>query len=111
MTKALAQTYTTVHTYRVLIMRVLCVGCALATLWYGINVYQAVSRTIAAEQIGGEADALNNSVNDLGTQYMKLENSASPSALSTYGMTVSPVSAYIPASASLGSVALSSHEF
>jgi hypothetical protein len=110
MTKALAQTYTTVHTYRVFIMRILCVGCAFATLWYGINVYEADSRTIVAERIGSEANALNNTVNDLGTQYMKLENTVSPSALASYGMTVSPVSAYIPAGASLGSVALSGHE-
>ncbi len=111
MTKALAQTYTTVHTYRVFIMRVLCAACIMATLWYGINVYEAVSRTIAAEHISSQANALNNSVNDLGTQYMKLENSASPSLLSSYGMTVSQVTAYIPRTASLGSVALSSHEF
>ena len=110
MTKALAQTYTTVHTYRVFIMRALCIGCAFATLWYAINVYQAISRTIASEHISSATDALSNSVNELGAQYIRLSSSASPSALEKYGMTVSPVSAYIPRTASLGSVAFSSHE-
>ena len=110
MTKALAQTYTTVHRYRVFIMRMLCVGCAVATLWYGVNVYVAISRTIAASHISSAADAVSDSVNQLGSQYIKLSNSASPSALSSYGMTVSPVSAYIPRTAALGSVALTGHE-
>ncbi|MES2314428.1 MAG: hypothetical protein V4524_00625 [Patescibacteria group bacterium] len=109
MTKALAQTYTTVHTYRVMIMRVLCVMCALATLWYGINVYSAISRTIAAENISKEASALSNSVNQLGSDYIKLSHSASPSALSQYGMNLGQVTAYIPRTTSV-SVALSSHE-
>ncbi len=109
MTKALAQTYTTVHTYRVMIMRVLCVMCALATLWYGINVYSAISRTIAAENVSKQAAALSNSVNQLGSDYIKLSHSASPSALSQYGMNLGQVTAYIPRNVSL-SVALSSHE-
>ena len=110
MTKALAQTYTTIHTYRVNIMRLLCVGCALATVWYGINVYSAVSRTIAAEHISTQSSALSNSVNKLGSQYIELANLASPNALSAHGMTVSAVTTYIPRTASLGSVALSGHE-
>ena len=110
MTKALAQTYTTVHTYRVFIMRVLCVGCALATVWYGINVFGAISRTISAEHISAVTNDLSNSVNQLGAQYVQLTNVASPSALAEHGMSVSPVTAYIPRTASLGSVALSGHE-
>jgi hypothetical protein len=110
MTKALAQTYTTIHTYRVFIMRLLCVGCALATVWYGINVYSAISRTIAASHVSAQANALSNEVNQLGSRYISLSNAASPSALSSYGMTPGTVSAYIPRTASLGSVALSGHE-
>ena len=110
MTKAIINTYTTVHTYRVIIMKALCVGCALATLWYGVNVFQAISKTIATEHMSAKASSLSNSVNQLGTQYIKLANLASPSALATHGMTVTQVSAYIPRTASLGSVALSGHE-
>lgn len=110
MTKALAHTYTTVHTYRVIIMRVLCVMCAVATLWYGINVYSAISRTIAAENITKEASALSNTVNQLGSDYIKLSHSASPNALTQYGMKLGQVSAYIPRTTSLGTVALSGHE-
>jgi len=111
MTKAIAQTYTTIHSYRVVIMRMLCVSCAVATVWYGVNVFEAISRTIAAEHLSATADTLSNSVNDLGSQYIKLANLASPSALASHGMTVAGVTAYIPRTASLGSVALSSHEF
>ena len=110
MTKAIAQTYTTIHSYRVVIMRVLCVGCVLSTLWYGLNVYQAISRTIAAEQVSASVSKLSNSVNDLGTQYIKLANQASPSALAAHGMTVTGVSAYIPRTTSLGSVAIAGRE-
>ncbi len=116
MTKALAQTYTTIHTYRVNIMRMLCVGCALAIAWYGLNVYSAISRTIIAEHIGANSSALSNSVNTLGSKYIQLANLASPNALTAHDMKVSPVTVYIPrtaslGSASLGSVALSGHSF
>ena len=110
MTKALAQTYTTIHTYRVLLMRVLCAGCILAAIWYGVNVYTAISRTIVAEHISTEASILGTSVNELGAQYIQLSHSASPSALSSYGMDLGHVTAYIPRTSSLGSVALSGHE-
>ena len=110
MTKAIIQTYTTVHTYRVFIMRILCIGCVLSALWYGVNVYSAISKTIGAEQLSKNASDLSNNVNKLGTQYIQLANLASPSALSAHGMTVSPVTTYIPRTASLGSVALSGHE-
>jgi hypothetical protein len=110
MTKALAQTYTTIHTYRVFIMRVLCVGCTLSAIWYGINVYSAISHTIAASRLSAEVNALSNEVNQLGSRYISLSSAASPSTLSAYGMNPGTVSAYIPRTASLGSVALSGHE-
>ena len=110
MTKTLAQTYTTIHTYRVNIMRLLCVGCALATVWYGINVYSAISHTIAAEHVSADASALSNSVNALGSRYIQLADLASPNAVSAHDMTVSAVTTYIPRTASLGSVALSGRE-
>ena len=110
MTKALAHTYTTIHTYRVNIMRLLCVGCLLAMVWYGINVYTAISRTIATEHISAVASDLSNSVNALGSQYIQLANLASPSALSAHGMTVSAVTSYISRTPSFGSVALSGHQ-
>jgi cell division protein FtsB len=109
MTKAIAQTYTTVNDNRTFIVRALLVGCVLVMAWYGINIYDAVSRTIASEQISAEADALSNSVNQLNAQYIKLADNASPSALASYGMSQSSVSTYIPRTASLG-IALSAHE-
>jgi hypothetical protein len=111
MTKALAQTYTAVHAYRVAIMRLLCAACAIATIWYGINVYQAISRTIATEHMVNETSLISNTVNQLGSQYIQLSDDATPSALSKYGMSLGKVSVYIPRTTSLGSVALSGHEF
>jgi hypothetical protein len=112
MTKALAQTYTTIHAYRVFIMRALCIGCLVATVWYGVNVYQAISRTIAAENVSGLASGVSDSVNQLGAQYIQLADLASPSALSAHGMTVSSSTIYISSGASsLGSVAFLGHEF
>lgn len=110
MTKAIAQTYTTVHNHRIFITQALFACCLVAAAWYGINVYSAISRTIAAEHISAQADALGNGINQLDFEYIKLDNSASPSALSAYGMSQGAVSVYIPRRASLGSVALSGHE-
>ncbi len=110
MTKAIVQTYTTVHNNRVFIVRALFAGCLLAAAWYGLNIYGAISQTIAAERVSAQADALGNSINKLDAAYISLTDSASPSALSAYGMSPGAVSAYIPRRASLGSVALSGHE-
>ena len=110
MTKAIAHTYTTVHDHRMMIIRALFAGCFLAAAWYGINIYNAISRTIAAERISAQADALGNSINQLYSQYISLTDSASPAALSSFGMKPSTVTAFIPRTASLGSVALSGHE-
>lgn len=110
MTKAIAQTYTTIHKYRVFIMRMLCIGCVLATAWYGINVYSAISHTIAVSHLSSQISALSNEVNQLGSKYISLSNSASPSTLAAYGMNQGKVTAYIPRTASLGSAAISGYE-
>lgn len=110
MTKAIAQTYTTVHDNSIFIMRLLCAGCILAAAWYGINIYGAISRTIAAEHVSAQADALSNSIDQLDAQYLNLSDSISPATLSSFGMSSGAVTAYIPRGASLGNVALSGHE-
>ena len=110
MTKIATQTYTTVHNHSIFIMRLLFVGCFLAAAWYGINIYSAISHTIAAERVSAQADAIGNSMNQLDAQYIGLADSASPSALSAYGLSQGVVSVYIKRGASLGSVALSGHE-
>jgi hypothetical protein len=110
MTKAIAQTYTTVHNNSIFIMRLLCAGCIMAAAWYGINIYSAISKTIAAEHISAQADALGNSIDKLDAQYLDLSDAISPAALSSFGMISGTVTAYIPRGASLGSVALSGHE-
>jgi hypothetical protein len=110
MTKIAIQTYTTARDHSIFIMRLLLAGCFLAASWYGMNVYAAISNTIAAEHISAEADAIGNSINQLDAQYISLANSASPSALSAYGLSQGSVSVYIQRGASLGSVAYSGHE-
>ncbi len=110
MTEAIAHTYTTVNDHRMLIVRALFAGCFLAAAWYGINIYNAISRTIAAEHVSAQSDALGNSINQLDAEYISLTDAASPAALSSFGMKPSAVSAFIPRTASLGSVALSGHE-
>jgi hypothetical protein len=110
MTKAITQTYTTVHDHRVFIIRALFAGCILSAAWYFINVYATISNTIAAEHVSAQADALGNSIGQLDAQYLGLADSASPAALSAHGMISGVVTAYIPLGASLGSVALSGHE-
>jgi hypothetical protein len=110
MTKAIAQTYTTVHNHSIFIMRLLLAACFLTAFWYGINIYGAISRTIAAEHISAEADALGNNINQLDAEYLELSDSATPSSLSAYDMSSGNVTAYIPRGESLGSVALSGHE-
>lgn len=111
MTKAIAQTYTTARNHGIFIMKLIFAGCFLAAAWYGINVYNAVSRTIAAEYVSAQADALGNSINQLDSEYIGLMDSASPAALADYGMSPGTASVYIARTASLGGVALSGHEF
>ena len=110
MTKAIAHTYNTIHTYRIILMHLACVGALASLVWYGVNVYSAVSSTIAAENIQKTIGEESVAVNKLGASYIELAHQASPVALKQYGMTAGVISAYIHTPSTLGTIALSAHE-
>ncbi len=111
MAKAIAQTYSIAHDYRAHITATIFGLCAFMAMLYATNIYKTVSATVALEGTQTEIATLSSSVGKLDAQYLNISRSASPDNLKSYGLSEGKVSAYISSPASLGSVALSGHEF
>jgi len=110
MTKAIAQTYTVAHEYRVQITTALLATCLVLVAIYGANVYMLISRTVALQQTESQINTLSSEVAKLDTQYLQISSAVTPASLKARGFEQGQASAYITRSASLGSVALSGHE-
>ena len=110
MTKAIAHTYTTVHTYRRQITLWLMAACLVCAVIYAANVYSVISHTVALQKIETQSASIESSVRSLDGKYLELSGNITPDLLRSHGFTSGSVSAYITRSASLGSVAISGHE-
>ena len=110
MTRAIAQTYKMTNDYRAHIAATLFGLCAFMVILYAVNIYRTISSTIALQSTQAHGAALSSAVGKLDSQYLDISLSATPSALSKYGLSQGKVSAFISSPASLGSVAMSGHE-
>jgi virulence-associated protein VapD len=77
---------------------------------YGMNVYAAISHTVAIQNVEKQVSGLSSSVDSLDAQYIRLSSAITPDVLPKHGFSQAQVSAFISRSVSLGSVALSGHE-
>ncbi len=110
MTKALAHTYTTLHTYRRHITLALLATSAVLVAVYSVNLYRVISHTVALQQVVAQTKTLNGAVDSLDGQYIALSHTITPDAVSERGFDQGKVSAYISRTASLGRIALVGHE-
>lgn len=110
MTKAIAQTYTTVHEYRRQITLALLAVSAVLIMIYAVNLYRVISNTLALQNIKTEITALEGSLDRLDSQYIALSHAVTPDAVTAHGFNQGEVSAFISRTASLGQIALAGHE-
>lgn len=110
MTKAIAQTYTTIHEYRRQItLALLATSLVLVTI-YAVNLYRVISNTLAIQNIRAEVATLEMSLDKLDSQYIALSHTVTPDAVTARGFDQGEVSAFISRTASLGRIALAGHE-
>ena len=110
MTKAIAQTYTVAHEYRVQITTALLSTCAVLLVIYGINVYMVISHTIALQKTEAEVAQVSSTVAGLDAHYLQLSGNITPAILKAHGFDQGQATAYITHSSSLG-VAMTNNEF
>lgn len=114
MKRVLANTAEQVHAYRANITLALLCATALCVMWYAVNLYSLVSRTIALRQTEKSIASVSSQVSDLDSQYLKLTSSVTPDELANYGLSEGKVAVYIKRNQSTASLlptlAQSGHE-
>ena len=110
MTKAIARTYTTFHTYRRQINLALLATCAMIALVYALNLYRVISDTIALQQVTVQVSALDLAVDKLDSRYIAISHTITPDVVTARGFGQGKVSAFISRTTSLGRLAVTAHE-
>lgn len=110
MTKAIAQTYTTIHGYRRQITLALLATSAVLVTIYAVNLYRVISNTLTIQHITAQVKVLDGSLDKLDSQYIALSHTVTPDAVTAHGFDQGEVSAFISRTASLGQIALAGHE-
>lgn len=88
-------------------------ACAIAALFYAVNLYRLVSNSIALRQIESRSVALTSSLGDMNARYLKIMSAITPDAVGKQGLVPAQVSLYITrpsATASIGNLAQRGHE-
>jgi hypothetical protein len=104
MKQAIATTAENVHAHRAAITVALLIGCAICALFYAVNLYSLISRTVAIRQAEGSAASLSSAISALDATYLKLTSAITPDTVSAHGLSVGQVSAYIKRSQSTASI-------
>jgi hypothetical protein len=110
MTKAIAQTYSVAHEYRVQITTALMATCLLLAVLYAANVFMVISRTMALQKTETQISALGSTVSKLDAQYLDLSGKITPSALASHGFIQGQAESYIHKTASIGQATLGGNE-
>lgn len=76
--------------------------CALLLVFYGLNIYATISRTVALEKVSTETKVVEDSLRTLDAQYIALSGKITPEMAKSYGLKEVPVYAFINRSATLG---------
>jgi len=110
MTHTLAQTYSSLKSYREFVVISLMALCLTMIAIYAFNVVTLISRTVAMQKVQSQVAALTLTTNDLDGKYLEAMSSITPDLVPTYGFSEGQVSEYISNSAALGRVAFGGHE-
>ena len=95
MTKVIALTYSTIHSHLARITATIFVACLLLIFAYAFNIFSIVSRTVSLQKMESKISAINSSVNNLDSEYLRLSGQITPDNLISYGMSQGKVSEYI----------------
>ena len=113
MTKVIVQTYNFANEYRARLSLALLISAAALMVFYTIQVYVVVSRTVAVEKLDNQIASMSSSLNKLDATYLGMSRSITPDMMADYGLTAGVVTAYIqptPGTAT-GVLAAAGHEF
>lgn len=118
MTKAIAQTHNLAYEYGMRISLALMIVSIALALFYVINIYVIISRTVAMQKVDSEIKSTENVVKSLDAKYLELSNKIAPDNLGAYDMSQGKVSEYISRGSSsalskvenVSRVAVGSHE-
>ncbi len=102
MTKIIAKTYNLADENRQRITYALLIACAAMFVFYGMNLYATVSRTVALEKLSAQTKTVEDSVRTLDTQYIALSSKITPEAAKEFGLKEVAVSAFIDRTTTLG---------
>ncbi len=113
MTKVIVQTYNLANEYRSKLALAMLVSAAALMVFYAIQVYVVVSRTVAVEKLENHIAMLSSDLNKLDSTYLGMSRSITPDMMADYGLTAGEVTAYIQPSpsAAAGVLAAAGHEF
>ncbi len=113
MMRVIAKTASEINDRRALLSLILLVACAVTALFYIMNLYFLIDKTVAIKNIDDKISALNSDVVALDAEYLKVTSRITPEIISSYGLAQAKVSMYIkrPApTASAVNLASGSHE-
>ncbi|MEI8249117.1 MAG: hypothetical protein WCG07_01325 [Candidatus Taylorbacteria bacterium] len=110
MTKAIAQTYTVAHEYRVQITTALMATCLVLLALYGINVYMVISHTMAVQSSEKSIATLGSTVARLDAQYLDLSKGITPATLQAHGFSQGQAESYIHRTTSIGQAHIAGNE-
>jgi len=110
MTRAAAQTITVTMQYRKEIIRAFLAVCAFLVILYAVNVYSALSDSVALQNAELQIAELSKTVEDLDAQYLTLSSTLTPDKFQEYGLSQGKVSAFITKSASIGRAAFAGND-
>ena len=109
MKKAIVSTAEHVHAYRAAITLALLCGSGLCVLFYAMNLYTLISRTVAVRQAESQVADLSSQISALDSQYLSLTSAITPDTLAAHGFAPGKVTAYIRLDQPTA-VALAGHE-
>lgn len=104
MTKAIAKTYSVTNENRIYLTKLFLYGSLLMALVYACNLYNIITRTVAAERLEKEIVKTGVKVQALDAEYISLTKEITPEMAKKYGLETNSVSIYIPRSRSLGAL-------
>jgi hypothetical protein len=113
MTHTLAQTAAQLfaqYEFRMRAAQILMAICAFLAIMYAANLYSIISDTVSLKQTKSQTLTLNDSVEQLDTQYLSLSSKITPDTLGSFGLQNGEVSYFIPRTGTLGRVALNGRE-
>ncbi len=70
-------------------------ACAVAAIFYAVNLYTLISHTVAMQKMESQAAVLGSAIGKLDAEYLRISSKITPDSLASYGLVPGHVSMYI----------------